>query len=96
MDWILAHKGELLSGLAMLWGLVTLVVGLTPSTQDDSALRRFAEKVALLWPSNSRQRNPFSLPGAALPRIEEEESIEIEIREFPALADELEPEDEVE
>lgn len=79
MDWIINHKGELLGAVAALWSLVTIIVGLTPSTQDDSAIRRFAERVALLWPSNSRQKNPFSLPGTVMPRIEEEEeTVEIE------------------
>lgn len=71
MEWILAHQGELLAALGSLWGLVTIIVGLTPSTKDDNVVRRIAERFAFLKPSNT-DGSPLSLPGAKAPPVKSE------------------------
>lgn len=88
MDWLIQHKAEIAAGLAAIWGLVTVIVGLTPSTADDSFIRRLSEKLSLLSASNAP--GIFSLPGTTPDRWVDAEEHEVET---DGLADELEPED---
>lgn len=76
MEWILTHQGELLAALGSLWGLVTIIVGLTPSTADDNVVRRIAERFAFLKPSNTNG-SPLSLPGAKAEAIQPEAEKEV-------------------
>lgn len=63
LDWIFAHQGDLVTGAGLLWGLVSLVIGLTPSTADDEWLRKVGERISVLKPSNAT--GTVKLPGAS-------------------------------
>lgn len=51
MDFLIDNWEQIAIALASLWALISVVVGLTPSTSDDRALRRVAEIISLLKPS---------------------------------------------
>ena len=53
MEWITLHWETLLAIAGAIYTLVSLIVGLTPSTKDDAFLRRIAEWLSFLAPSNS-------------------------------------------
>ena len=69
MDWIIQHWDELASAAAAAFGLVTIVVGLTPSTKDDDLLRKAGEILSLWGPSNSPTK--LKLPGTKPERREQ-------------------------
>lgn len=70
IDWILGNGEAIAAGLTMLYGVITVIVGLTPSTKDDDMLRRIAERLSLRGPSNST--TAWKLPGAAPKRDDEQ------------------------
>jgi hypothetical protein len=62
MQW-LAENWETICGiLGAIVTLATLIVGMTPSTRDDNIVRRFAEIISFLKPSNAPGQ-PLSMPG---------------------------------
>jgi hypothetical protein len=63
IDWLQANWNAIAAGLASLYAVVTVIVGLTPSTKDDDFLRRVAERLSLRGPSNSG--TGWKLPGKA-------------------------------
>jgi len=62
LDWITEHWDDLAIGAGYLWGLINLIVGLTPSTEDDQWLRKLGERLSALAAANDRRT--FKLPGA--------------------------------
>lgn len=61
MQFLIDHYDEILALLGTLYALVSGVVALTPSKEDDAFLMRFAQRLSFLAPRNVPQR--FSLPG---------------------------------
>ena len=59
--WFIEHRADIISALGALWAFVSIIVSLTPSTEDDHWLRRVAERISGLAPSNSPTL--FSFPG---------------------------------
>lgn len=62
IDWIRAHWSELMQAFGLVWGLISLIVGLTPSTADDEWLRKLGERLSFFKPANAA--GLLKLPGA--------------------------------
>lgn len=69
LDWLTEHWDEIAAGAAAVYAVITIVVGLTPSKDDDKWLRRVADRISFLPPSNAR--GSISLPGAKPKRDEQ-------------------------
>lgn len=67
VEWITENWDSLMMIAGSVWMVVTIVIGLTPSTKDDAWLRRVAERWSFLKPSNA-EGQPLSLPGQ-LPKV---------------------------
>ena len=63
MDWVAERWDTIAAGLAALYALVSVIVALTPTPDDDAWLRRVAERLSALSPPGSR--GPIKLPGRA-------------------------------
>ena len=63
LHWIEAHWDDIVEIGAWAFALITLIVSLTPSTEDDRWWRLAMERLSVLKPSNAPGQ-PFTLPGA--------------------------------
>jgi len=62
IDWISDNWEAIAAALGSLYTVVTIVVALTPTPEDDAWLRRIAERLSFLSPPGSTSK--VSLPGA--------------------------------
>lgn len=62
LTWIADHRAELLEAVGAVYLLASLYVAITPSPDDDRALRGLAERLSFLQPKDAP--GVLSLPGA--------------------------------
>lgn len=63
IDWITANWDQIAAALVGLYGVITVIVGLTPTPKDDAFLRRLSERLSFLAPRGIAPK--LKLPGAA-------------------------------